>query len=173
MQHWCTRVAGALRRKRFPRAFRIEERQHPSIPATIATVQNALDGAVPNQRIQPAPVTDEAAPLFAKLATNVWRLRARMVDPASDRPREEFRLAYRHLESLWDALAGADVRIVDHTGTPFDSGLSLRVLSFEPKEGLTRETVIETLRPTIFHKDKRIQIGEVIVGSPPETQTTP
>lgn len=166
MQHWCTRVAGALRQARFPRVFRIPERGEPAGPAALAAELRSVLTAAAAPPATPSSPADDLAPLLASLGTNLWRLRSRMLEPGGGKPRDEFRRLYRHVEALWDTLSGAGLNIVDHTDAPFDSGLSLKVISFEPQAGLARETVIETLRPTIFLRDRRIQVGEVIVGKP-------
>jgi len=76
------------------------------------------------------------------------------------------RRAYRHLESTWDALGEAGVEIQDHTNDRFDSGQSLKVLAFEPTEGVAEERVSETVKPTVYFKGSVIQRGEVIVATP-------
>jgi len=103
--------------------------------------------------------------VLAEIATGLWRLRHKMLRPGSDEPVEGMESAYRHLESLWDTLTEAGVRVHDHTGEPFDSGLPVRTLAFQPAE-VQRETVIETIRPTVYLAEQRIQLGEVIVGTP-------
>jgi len=107
--------------------------------------------------------------LLADIGTGLWRLRQKMLKPNSNEPADEMRRAYRHLESVWDALAQAGTEIIDHTDTPFDSGLSLKVVAYQPTSGLDRERVIETIKPTIFFRGRSIQMGEVIVGKPEES----
>jgi hypothetical protein len=89
-----------------------------------------------------------------------------MVEPGTDRPLEEMRRAYRHFESAWDTLrqAGADVR--DHAGEPYSDGSGLDVAAFEPRPGLQRETVVDTIKPTVVWKGRLIQVGQVVVGTP-------
>jgi hypothetical protein len=89
-----------------------------------------------------------------------------MRQPGTDRPLDEMRRAYRHLESTWDALAQAGVEIIDHTGAPFDAGLAIKVLAYQPMPDLTRERVLETLKPSVYFKGERLQMGEVIVATP-------
>jgi hypothetical protein len=54
----------------------------------------------------------------------------------------------------------------DWVNQPYDTGLPVKVLSFQPTPGLDRDTVIETVRPTVIWKDRLLQSGEVIVGTP-------
>jgi hypothetical protein len=72
----------------------------------------------------------------------------------------------RHLTAALDALAAAGVRAQDHDGTDFDLGLALEVLAYQPLPHATRETVHETLRPSVFRDGRRIQMGQVIVARP-------
>ena len=72
----------------------------------------------------------------------------------------------RHLETIWDNLSQEGIEIVEHTHKPFDPGMSIKVLAYQETPGLERETIIETIKPTIYNKDDRIQMGEVIVGTP-------
>jgi hypothetical protein len=97
----------------------------------------------------------------ADVATNIWRLRNRM----STLP-DGMRSTTRHCEMAWDALAEAGVEIRDHLNDPYDSGLALKVVAFQPTSGLERERVIETIRPSIYLHDQTIQTAEVIVGTP-------
>ena len=106
------------------------------------------------------------ATALAQIATHLWRLRNKMADIGSGRPREEFRRAYRHLEAAWDVLTEAGLDIVDPAGRPFDHGQSLRALAFQPVAGLKRRMIMETINPTILLCGKVIQAGEVIVGIP-------
>lgn len=109
------------------------------------------------------------AGLFARIGTHLWRLRSKLIEPGAQAPRDEFKRAYRHLEAAWDALAETGVEVIDPSGRPFDPGLSLKAVAFQPVPGLPRATVIETLKPTILLKGLLIQTGEVIVGTPEES----
>jgi hypothetical protein len=90
----------------------------------------------------------------------------RLIDPQSGRPYEETRKIFRHYEASMDTLKKAGIEILDHTGDAFDAGLSIEVLTYQPTEGLDRNRMIETVRPTVYLHDQRIQMGVVIVGTP-------
>jgi|GEM_PF-1011404 len=150
----------------------------------LAEVQ-ALKGAAPSAApIPPAPIApidatgpaaapvDQSNPLdapLASLATNIWRAQSRMLDPKTGQPREEFRRLYRHIEGSIEAFGAMGVRLSDWLGQPYDSGLPVKVISFQPSPEVTRDTVIEAVRPTVFWQDRLLQVGEVIVGIPPST----
>ena len=112
------------------------------------------------------PSSDEHALFLAELGTGLWRLRQRMVQPGTGDPSEQLRWAYRHFEAVWDVLTQAGVEVQDHTGAPFDPGMALKVIAFQPTTGIEREMVTETIRPSMYYKGRSIQMGEVIVGTP-------
>jgi len=100
------------------------------------------------------------------LGTKLWRLRINMVQAGNNEPLEEMRRAHRHLQAAWEVLTEAGIEVQDHTDMTFSSGMSLKVLAFQPMEGIEKERVVETVKPTIYYKGRSIQIGEVIVGIP-------
>ena len=147
--------------------LRIEMPPELDLPAGAPLAPGALE-----ERTTSIPADFQALlkPL-ASIATNAWRARARMVDTETGEPLEEMRRVHRFVEGMFAALADAGVRVVDPTGKKYDSGMALKVLSFEPTPGLRAEEVIETIRPSIAWQEQLLQMGEVIVGVP-DTQET-
>ncbi len=146
-----------LRQLRFPREFRIAPPAH--LPELIEAIKQLGEKPTASQ-----PESGEE--LLASVSTGLWRLRRRMVDPKTNKPLDEMRRAYRHLEGVWDTLTQAGVEVQDHTGSFIPPGVSLKVVAAEPTPGLKRDTVTETVKPSVYLKGRRIQIGEVIVGTP-------
>jgi hypothetical protein len=109
---------------------------------------------------------DDLRRLLADLATGLWRLRRRLLDPATGEPIEALRRPLRDVEALCERLREEQVGIQDHTGSLYDPTLSLRVAAFQPTPGANEERVVETLKPTVYWRQQRIQIGEVIVAMP-------
>jgi len=113
--------------------------------------------------------------LMLRVGTGLWRMRQVSKAPDAVAP-SEARRTQRHLESVWQAMADAGFTIVDHTHEHYEPRMALRVVSIEPTEGQVGEVVQETLKPSIYYKDRCIQMGEVIIavpkeaGSPPEAQ---
>jgi molecular chaperone GrpE (heat shock protein) len=148
---------------------------------TVDELSAALERLLPTAERRDAPASSEpdriaiqvsAAKDFinrdsiSELSTHMWRMGKRLVDQKSGRPLEETRKVFRHYEACIDTLKKAGIEILDHTGEPFDAGLSLQVLTYQPTEGLDRDRVIETVRPTVYLGEDRIQMGVVIVGTP-------
>jgi hypothetical protein len=44
--------------------------------------------------------------------------------------------------------------------------LPLKVVTSQPAPGIARETVIETIKPTIYWQQQIIQTGEVVIATP-------
>jgi hypothetical protein len=99
--------------------------------------------------------------VLAEVATGLWRLQRRL---GSDTP--ETRAAARQVRRILDVLGDADIRIDDHHGVPFDPGLAIDVVAYQPTEGVEREQVIDTEQPSVFRGTTTLQRGRVIVGVP-------
>ncbi len=111
-----------------------------------------------------AAVPPDFGPSFADLATHVWRARNRL----SAAPPEVTRRTLRHLDAATETLRELEVTSKDWLNEPYDPGLPLKVISFQPAAGLTRDTIIEIVRPAVFWRQRLVQSGEVVVGRPPE-----
>ncbi|TDD32231.1 hypothetical protein E1287_23690 [Actinomadura sp. KC06] len=158
------RAGGALRQWRHPPEFRISASAWPA---------DALDELARAIADHPADGVQAGVPelpdrLLAELATNLWRLRTR-IERMDDPPRP----VVRHLEAAWDVLAGTGITIKDHVGEPFDPGLAMSVVAYEPMPGLAREQITEALRPGVYLEGRAVQMAEVIVGTPGSAGTPP
>jgi hypothetical protein len=100
------------------------------------------------------------------IATNAWRARKKMVNNENGEVKDEMKRVFRNIEAIFDALSEIGIDISDMQGRVYDPGMALKVISFEPSLGLSKEEIIETVQPTIAWKGKLIQLGEVIVGTP-------
>ncbi len=162
-------ILGHLSQLRYPVELRISPPVWGGdLTELIAKLQAA---AMPIQAGAPPPKIEESnkerLAFLADIGTGLWRLRQKMVEPETDRPLEEMRRPFRHLESTWDVLIQAGLEIQDHTGLPYDSGMALKAVAFQPTAGVGREKICETIKPTIYYKSLQIQMGEVIVAVPP------
>lgn len=155
-------VFDALRQWRFPKEWRIPAAAGDELEAELTALLAVLERPSPAKPAEPS-VDDK---FIAELATGLWRVRARMVDPTTDHVLESMKRPFRHLESVWDLLRSAGIEIQDHTSEAFNSGLALSVIAFQPTEGLERERVLETIRPSIYRGERVVQMGQVIVGTP-------
>jgi len=110
----------------------------------------------------------ELIDLLAEVGTGLWRLRLKMLSPGTKEPSEENRRSFKQLESILDTVREAGLQIRDHTGEAVPRGgvYTLKALAYEPTSGLATDRVTETIKPTIYFKDRLIQVGEVIIGTP-------
>lgn len=109
---------------------------------------------------------DEA--ILADAVTNLWRAQRRM-DRAGKEAAAHVRHPARFLRTCSTLLADGGLVVQDHDGDRFNPGHSLEVLAFQEDASLAGETVLETVRPTIYLHGRRIQMGQVIIGHPPGT----
>ncbi|MFD3920901.1 hypothetical protein [Streptomyces sp. NPDC058595] len=179
-----SRLREDLRQRRHHRAFRIAplpwdepsreelERLLASVAAAVAAPAEAVETAVDTAGQPPAaedPLDEKA---LADAATNLWRAQRRLTrqgEAASSRSRQ----TGRYLRSCREALDDAGLLVQEHEGDAFHTGRSLEALTFEEDPSLTAETVLETIRPTIYLHGRRIQMGQVIVGCPPAPAPAP
>lgn len=108
----------------------------------------------------------EVTATLVSVATNAWRARNKMVDAETGEPQDDMRRVYRHIEGIFNAFEELGLRTIDPTGKAYDSGMALKVISFEPTPGLSSEEITETIKPSITWQGRLLQTGEVIVGTP-------
>jgi hypothetical protein len=141
-----------------------------SFPSTLGSTDR--EGAAPAEQgaslAHRAIITLDGAkvlPAIIAVASNAWKAKVRLsrLDSSTNSDIERMR---RHLDAIAEALATLGLEIKDHTGEPFDYGQSLKVAASQPKEGISREFVSETIRPTIYLNGVLIQQGEVVIDTP-------
>lgn len=120
----------------------------------------------------PAGLGDGVGPALCALATHVWRTKGKLVDPTTGEPKEETKRAYRHIESAMETFAQMNLTLNDWLDQPYDPGLPVKVLMFQPTPGVIRDTVVEAVKPTVIWRDQLLQLGEVVVGIPGNAENT-
>jgi hypothetical protein len=146
---------GKRRQRRFPPEFRIPD-GYPEIP--VAPQESS-------------PTVDEPADVvMADLATNLWRVTKKLTGEQNGDAARGRRMASRHAQAAQESLAEAGIQVQDHDGTPFHPGLSLDVIAYEARPGTVAETVVETVRPSVYRAGRCIQTGQVIVAQPEGVQ---
>jgi len=153
----------------YPQEFRIvfpkylelsESLEEPDISQTPIPIQSPL--SYRNE--------EELLDMAVDVGTLVWRIQRRL-SVMEQLPKELNRIS-RDIESTWNALSQRSIEIKDHTGQDYVTGMALRVITSQPVTNLTKKQIIETLKPTIYYKEKIVQIGEVIIGVPEENQAS-
>jgi hypothetical protein len=107
-------------------------------------------------------------PLLVELATGVWRLHSKLTatEPDEGDSAKLLRSLTRQVNSMSDALDEAGVHVQDHTGRPFDAGQSVDVVAYATNDAVSRETVAETITPTVYIDDRIVQRGQIVVAGP-------
>jgi len=103
---------------------------------------------------------------IAEIALNCWRLKQRLHDPSNGEPIEGMSIATRHVDNINNSLKELGIEIEDRTDQTFDVGLVQKAIAYEPTPGITKRTIIKTIKPTLRLKGQLIERGEVIVGTP-------
>jgi hypothetical protein len=147
----------------YSKDFRIEAPKSSKIDDNLENIVNLLKSRLANTELIPEK-DDGLIKLTTEIGTTTWRLQRRLA--VSAEASDTIKRVSRDLESVWDALNQGGIEIKDHTGEKYDGGMALNVIAFQPTPGITKEQVIETIKPTIYHKNKMVQMGQVIVGVP-------
>ena len=132
--------------------------------------QDAVSASAREQDKAGVPITIKQD-FWTDLGCAIWKLRQKIVDPETGKPMENMRHLARNVEIIWERLREIGLTIQDHTGQYFDSGQSIEVLAFQPKRGVIREIISETVRPTIYFMGQRILMGQVIVDTPEDASS--
>ncbi|TDW15049.1 hypothetical protein [Kribbella kalugense] len=146
-----------VRQWRQHKAFRI------AAPRWSGTEYDDLDRYLTElgETARPAESPPEDSSL-AEAATNLWRARRKLAQGNDGQGKQ----AARYLRTCTEALAAAGLTVQDHDGEPFHAGRSVDVLLYSDDPEVTVETVVETVRPAVYHHDRRIQTAQVIVAVP-------
>jgi hypothetical protein len=125
-------------------------------------------GAIPEgepRQAQPGSELDLVLAL-AKVAIPLWRAQRRISLEAKDNP--QLGVALRYLQMADDQLAEAGVTIRDFGLQHYEAGMSAFIvpIAFNERPECQSPTVIETITPAIFFRNRPVLKSEVIVGVP-------
>ncbi|TDD62220.1 hypothetical protein E1263_04935 [Kribbella antibiotica] len=115
-----------------------------------------------------APGPEEDTKALAEAATSLWRAQRKLTQAGRS---AENRQTGRYLRTCAEALAAAGLVVQEHDGTAFSAGRALDVLVYQDDPGVSEETIVETVRPSVYYHDQQIQRGEVIVARPTTEDT--
>jgi hypothetical protein len=104
--------------------------------------------------------------LLTNIVTGVWKTHQRLIAMGADQLSSENRKLFRTIDSTLQTIKQSGVEVIDRTNEPYVNGMTEKVLTFQPIPELEKETIIETLKPSILYKGQIIQYGEIIVGQP-------
>jgi hypothetical protein len=159
-----------------PEDLKIHPPEWPDVRELAREVANLIQGASPQTAVSATRTTERLPEGIARaliaLAMSAWRIRVKLTD-SNREPREEIgkddvKKINRYCDAMFESLSSIGMDVKDRTGEAFDYGLPEKVVTAQPRPGLTREIIIETIRPTIYWNTQIAQPGEVVIGTPPE-----
>jgi hypothetical protein len=107
--------------------------------------------------------------LLALIATNCWKILQKISldnQPREEVSKDDIKRILRYTTSILNDLNAEGIEIIDRTGQEFDYGLLGKVVTTTEQDGISKEIVTETLIPTVKHKGKIAQQGEINISIP-------
>lgn len=166
----------SIKQLKYPKEFRIHPPDWPdnllsALQKSIETLDKKLQAAKQTGPDVKSTLIQGDADFYAKVGTNLWRIKQNMFEPGTNQLLGEMTKPYRHLASILDMFSSVGFTIKDYTGDeiPEAGQYYVKILASQPTPNIKRRTIIETVKPAIFYEDRMLQMGEVIVGIPEST----
>lgn len=102
---------------------------------------------------------------LAEAMTTLWRAQRKLAQDPAGLSRYAVQ-ADRYLADCRTELSRAGLTVQDHDGDPYHPGRALEVIGYEDAPSCDVETVVVTVRPSVYFRGELIQMGQVIVGRP-------
>jgi len=110
----------------------------------------------------------KAASTFCEIAIHAWRMQRRMTDRVSKEVKDEHKTMHRSVAGILESLTSIGFSLRDREGEFYDYGLPEKVVAAEKRAGISREMVVETIRPSIMYGDQLVKPGEIVIAVPEE-----
>lgn len=104
--------------------------------------------------------------MLIAVGTNVWRARNEMLNLQASQFSEELKQLELLIDAIYLSLTEFGIVVHDHTGNEYDESQQLLVHNTKPTPGLDTNRVCETLLPSVYWNNRLLQIGEVNVATP-------
>jgi molecular chaperone GrpE (heat shock protein) len=142
------------------------------LAADLAKAASSMPAETQEGQAASSAEVDRLTKALVAVANQSWRMAAAVLDPETKEPKSELspqdaRRVAKALEGMRETLESLGIKVVDRKGEPFDAGLPDKVITEEPREGLSKEQIIRTLRPTIIWNQTMVQRGEIDIAVPP------
>lgn len=143
---------------------------HPDWPKEMSALQRLAAAEVTgaNQEFQ-----NKAAASFCDIIIHAWRMQRRMTDRATKEVKEEHKAMHRSVAGIQETLTAMGFTVRDREGDFYDYGLPEKVVAAEKRAGISREMVVETIRPSVFFGDQLLKPGEIVIAVPEDATATP
>ncbi len=100
---------------------------------------------------------------LASVAMGAWALRRKYREANEDDATTSLRV---HIDAIHDALRQMGVEIEEFTKQPYEPGMNVDILVFQPQPDVHQNTIAATIRPAIHFGNRLIQRSQVIVSTP-------
>jgi hypothetical protein len=156
-----------------------KELQVPNIPLPTAAeilsqAEHVLSVTTPTASSDRSSASGDASTLAKALITiagQAWRQETALTDRVSSETKlelstQEIRKLANALDAIKQAIEELGIRVKDRCNEDFHAGLPDQVITEEPREGISKERIIRTIRPTIFWHQTMVQRGEIDIAVP-------
>jgi hypothetical protein len=141
----------------------ISSTPHPS-------AENHLSGLLSGESITPETNIDQTKALI-QITGQMWRLGSLLFEPDTSDLKSELSLQDikkmgHAVETMREVIELIGIRVIDRCNEDFHPGLPDTVVTEEPQEGISKERIIRTIRPTIMWGQTMVQRGEIDIAVP-------
>lgn len=134
------------------------------------SAEQALSTALGGAPVAAAASSEESKALL-QITGQLWRQGAIVIDSESGEPKNELssqdiRKLSHALETMREVIQSLGIRVIDRCNEDFHPGLPDTVVTEETHEGISKERIIRTIRPTIMWGQTMVQRGEIDIAVP-------
>jgi hypothetical protein len=155
-----------------PSILEIKVTSFPSAESLAGCIVGTASPAVPPETSALNSDTKlELSKALIAIAGQSWRLKTAITDPETGDTKnelssQELRKVANALEAISQTLQELGIRVIDRCNEDFHPGLPDQVITEEPREGISKERIIRTIRPTIIWHQMMVQRGEIDIAVP-------
>ncbi len=118
-----------------------------------------------------APDVQACMKALIEVANQSWRIDAALMDRDTKEPKaalstQDIKKLSKALETICECIRGLGIRVIDRCNEDFHPGLPDQVVTEEPREAISKERIIRTIRPTIMWHQTMVQRGEIDIAVP-------
>ncbi len=158
---------------KIPVTIDIQATPFSALDQLAAAVQGAsADSSEPHPRESVDPTErQEFMKALIQVAGQTWRLGTLLFDSDSGESKAELssqdiRKLSNAVESMQEVIKSLGIRVIDRCGKDHDDGLPEIIVTEEPREGISKDLIIRTIRPTIMWGQTMVQRGEIDIAVP-------
>ena len=159
---------------KIPKELQVPYIPLPSAAEIMSQADSVLSGTPPTASFDQSSGLGDVSALSKALiavAGQAWRQETALTDPELGEPKlelstQEIRKLANALDAIKQAIEELGIRVKDRCNEDFHAGLPDQVITEEPREGISKERIIRTIRPTIFWHQTMVQRGEIDIAVP-------